>query len=56
MRVPSAHTVWGYPAIAILCFLFAVVGGGTLSVWILVSDRRIAKRAREAKVKHAPPG
>lgn len=55
MRVPTAHQIWGYPAIAILCFLVAVVGGGTLSAWILVSDRRIAKRAREAKVKHAPP-
>jgi predicted unusual protein kinase regulating ubiquinone biosynthesis (AarF/ABC1/UbiB family) len=55
MRVPSDHQIWGYPAIAILCFLIAVVGGGTLSAWILVSDRRIAKRARAAKVKHGLP-
>jgi predicted unusual protein kinase regulating ubiquinone biosynthesis (AarF/ABC1/UbiB family) len=55
MRVPTAHQIWGYPAIAILCFLIAVVGGGTLSAWILVSDRRIAKRARAAKVKHGLP-
>lgn len=55
MRVPADHKIFGYPAIAILCFLVAVIGGGTLSAWILVSDRRIAKRAREAKVKHAPP-
>jgi predicted unusual protein kinase regulating ubiquinone biosynthesis (AarF/ABC1/UbiB family) len=55
MRVPTAHQIWGYPAIAILCFLVAVIGGGTLSAWILVSDRRIAKRAREAKVRQGPP-
>ncbi len=55
MRVPSGHTIGGYPALAILCFLAAVVGGGLLSAWILISDRRIAKRAREAKIKHGPP-
>ena len=55
MRVPTEHNIWGYPAVAILCFLVALVGGGLLSAWILVSDRKIAKRARQAKVKHGPP-
>ena len=55
MRVPSDNTIFGYPAIAILCFLVAVVGGGSLSVWILVSDRRIAHKARQAKMTGTPP-
>jgi predicted unusual protein kinase regulating ubiquinone biosynthesis (AarF/ABC1/UbiB family) len=55
MRVPSDHTIAGYPAIAMLCFLVALVGGVLLSAWILVSDRRIAKKAREAKVRHGLP-
>ena len=54
MRVPSDRTIFGYPAIAILCFLFAVVGGAALSAWIVVSDRRIATRARQAKVSGNP--
>jgi predicted unusual protein kinase regulating ubiquinone biosynthesis (AarF/ABC1/UbiB family) len=55
MRVPSESTIGGYPAIAIVCFLLAVVGGGALSVWIVVSDRRIATKARQAKVSGSPP-
>lgn len=55
MRVPSESTIVGYPAIAIVCFLLAVVGGGALSAWIVVSDRRIASKARQAKVSGGPP-
>jgi predicted unusual protein kinase regulating ubiquinone biosynthesis (AarF/ABC1/UbiB family) len=55
MRVPSGSTIFGYPAIAILCFLVAVIGGAALSVWIVVSDRRIATKARQAKVTGTPP-
>lgn len=55
MRVPSDSTIFGYPAIAIVCFLLAVVGGGALSAWIVVSDRRIASKARQAKVAGSPP-
>jgi predicted unusual protein kinase regulating ubiquinone biosynthesis (AarF/ABC1/UbiB family) len=55
MRVPSESTIGGYPAIAIVCFLVAVVGGAALSAWIVVSDRRIATKARQAKVSGSPP-
>jgi ABC-type polysaccharide/polyol phosphate export permease len=54
MRVPSQSRILGYPAIAIACFLAAVVGGVVLSVWIVVSDRRIARKARTAKVSGEP--
>ncbi|GAB2868179.1 ABC1 kinase family protein [Nocardioides pacificus] len=49
MRVPSDNKVFGYPAIAMVCFLLAVLGGVALSVWIVISDRRIARNAREAR-------
>lgn len=49
MRVPSQTQVFGYPAIAMVCFLLAVLGGAALSAWIVVSDRRIARNAREAR-------
>lgn len=54
MRVPSDTEIFGYPAIAILCFLFAVVAGVAMSVWIVVTDRRVARRARQAKVTGTP--
>jgi hypothetical protein len=31
------------------------VGGAALSAWIVVSDRRIATKARQAKVSGSPP-
>ena len=55
MGVESEATVFGYPAIAMVCFLVAVVGGAALSIWIVVSDRRIARNARRAKVSGDPP-
>ena len=55
MRVPSGSEILGYPAIAMLCFLVAVIGGAALSVWIVVSDRRIASKARRAKATGTPP-
>ena len=54
MGVESYTTVFGYPAIAMVCFLVAVVGGAALSIWIVVSDRRIARNARRAKVSGNP--
>ncbi len=54
MRVPTDATIFGYPAIAILCFVLAVVGGVALSVGIVVSDRRIATKARQAKLSGDP--
>jgi ubiquinone biosynthesis protein len=46
MRIPTEQRTWGYPTIALTFFLFAALGGAVLSVWILVSDRRTARRAR----------
>ena len=55
VRVQSDSQILGYPAIAILCFLAAVIGGAALAIWIVVSDRRIARNARRAKVSGTRP-
>jgi predicted unusual protein kinase regulating ubiquinone biosynthesis (AarF/ABC1/UbiB family) len=44
MRVPTASHLFGYPALAIVCFLAAAVGAGLLLVSIVWSDRRTKKR------------
>lgn len=43
MRVPSTSTLFGYPAIAIVCFLTAAVFAFTLLGSIVLSDRKAAR-------------
>ncbi len=43
MRVPSSWTVLGYPGLAMLFFLFAVCAGVALAVWVITTDRRVAR-------------
>jgi ubiquinone biosynthesis protein len=45
MRVPTEHHVFGYPAVAMLFFTLAVLGGVALGVWIVVTDRKVARTA-----------
>ncbi len=40
MRVESSFTLWGYPGLAILCFLAAFAGGAYLVLSIFVQDYR----------------
>lgn len=47
MRVPSEHLVLGYPAVAMGFFVFAVLGGGGLILWVLLTDRRVARERRQ---------
>jgi predicted unusual protein kinase regulating ubiquinone biosynthesis (AarF/ABC1/UbiB family) len=47
MRVPTSSTLFGYPSIAIVCFLLAGGGGLLLLVSIVRSDRQI--KAKTAK-------
>jgi hypothetical protein len=35
--------VFGYPALAIVLFLLAILGGGVLAAWIVVTDRKVAR-------------
>lgn len=48
MRVPSKWTVLGYPGLAMLCFLFAVCAGVAMAVWILLTDRKVARTEHPA--------
>ncbi len=45
MRVPSDHQVFGYPAIAMVFFTFAVLAGAALALWIVLTDRKVAQAA-----------
>ncbi len=43
MRVPSSVQLFGYPALATVLFLFAVLAGTALGIWIVATDRRVAR-------------
>jgi len=47
MRVPSEHRVLGYPAVAMAFFVFAVLSGGGLIAWVLLTDRKVARERRQ---------
>ena len=46
MQVPTDSTVLGYPAIAMVFFLLAAVGGAALVLSIVVTDRKVARQER----------
>jgi ubiquinone biosynthesis protein len=47
MRVPTEFQLFGYPGLAIICFLMAVTGGVILLLNIVLQDRKHKRRARE---------
>jgi ubiquinone biosynthesis protein len=47
MQVPTDSRILGYPAIAMVFFLLAAVGGAALVISIVVTDRRIARQAHQ---------
>lgn len=49
MRVETEFRIFGYPALAIVCFLFAAGGGVTLAFNILFHDRRQHRRDRSKR-------
>jgi len=49
MRVETSFVLFGYPGIAIICFLGAAAGGVYLLASIFIQDR---ESARKAKLKH----
>ena len=46
MRVETSFRIFGYPGLAMLLFLVAVAGGGTLLVDILWNDERSRRESR----------
>jgi ubiquinone biosynthesis protein len=47
MRVPTDFRLFGYPGLAIICFLLAATGGTILLLSIIFQDRKHKKRAHE---------
>jgi len=47
MRVPTEFQLFGYPGLAIICFLVAAAGGIVLLLNIVWQDRKHKRRARE---------
>ncbi len=47
MRVPGGARVLGLPAVALFFFTFAVLAGVAMTTWIVTTDRRVARTARE---------
>lgn len=49
MQVPTHSRILGYPAIAIVLFTVALLGGVALAVWIVVTDRKVARTELRAE-------
>ena len=49
MQVPSDHRILGYPALAIVLFVLAVIGGAVLAAYIVVTDRKVARTELRAQ-------
>ncbi len=49
MRVPTASYLFGYPAVAIVFFVLAVLGGVALAVWIVMTDRKVARTGQRTR-------
>ncbi len=45
MRVPTSFQIFGYPGLAMLCFLAAAGGGAWLILTILLNDRNVRKKS-----------
>lgn len=46
-RVPGQAELFGLPAVALFFFTFAVCAGVALTVWIVSTDRKVARTARQ---------
>ena len=42
MQVPTDSRILGYPAIAIVLFTVAILGGASLAAWIVITDQKVA--------------
>lgn len=47
MRIETSFQLWGYPGIAIICFLAAAFGGAWLVIDIVVKDYKDKKKIKE---------
>jgi uncharacterized membrane protein YeaQ/YmgE (transglycosylase-associated protein family) len=54
MQVHTDRRIGGYPAIAMVFFVLAVLGAVVLAIWILVTDRKVART--ELRSRNDVPG
>ena len=53
MRIETSFTIMGYPGVAMILFLIAIIGGGVLTYKILVSDEKSqTKEEKKNKMKY----
>jgi ubiquinone biosynthesis protein len=55
-RVPGGAEVLGVPAVALFFFTFAVLAGVALTVWIVTTDRKVARSSRSARGRRRESG
>jgi predicted unusual protein kinase regulating ubiquinone biosynthesis (AarF/ABC1/UbiB family) len=55
MQVQTDQRIGGYPAIALVFFVLAVLGAGALVVWIVVTDRKVARTELRSGHDVPPP-
>jgi len=46
MRVKTQFTLFGYPGLAIICFLIAAIGGVLLAIVMFLNDERAGKKMK----------
>ena len=49
MQVPTESRLFGYPTMAIVLFMLAILGGIALATWIVVTDRKVARTELRAE-------
>jgi hypothetical protein len=52
MRIETSFVLFGYPGLAIICFLAAVAGGVYLLVNIFIQDEKSQRRASRQRQQH----
>lgn len=50
-RVPSGTEVLGLPVVALFFFVFAVCAGVALTIWIVTTDRKVARTQRDTSAR-----
>ncbi|HYS45017.1 MAG TPA: hypothetical protein VEM35_01185, partial [Rhizomicrobium sp.] len=52
MRIETSFVLFGYPGLAIICFLAAAAGGVYLLVSIFIQDEKSQRRASRQRQQH----
>jgi len=53
MQVPTTAKILDYPAIAMVFFVIAAIGGAALVIWVALTDRKVARESRDGRRRKA---